>query len=219
MGCDIHFKLERRVKDITKPICYHLDYETDELKEIFSNDISWQSFDKHPTCAEYLDRNYLMFSAMADVRSFYGEEEQFKRREPKGFPEDASFYTILSYGMIVNDEFAGKDTYDLTFITKEQADYFQENYYCKEIKLPENTPSYSPFAKSKVLTHPDYHSASWMTTEEFEECFKQVFVRKNKNGEEVKLQYYFDFYKLLLTMQTLEEDGLYEVRIIFWFDN
>lgn len=58
------------------------------------------------------------------------------------------------------------------------------------------------------ITHPDWHSHSWLTYEEFRRAL-QPFV--NREG----LQ---EYRALVAAMKQLVDEG-FEVRVVFWFDN
>jgi len=70
MGCDIHFFVERKVNGV------------------------WELVGDRDTF--YSDRNYVLFSILADVRNGSGEYMRIPISEPKGFPDDMS-QTIKSY--------------------------------------------------------------------------------------------------------------------------
>ena len=66
----------------------------------------------------------------------------------------------------------------------------------------------------KYVSDPDWHTPSWCTTAEMEECINRVF--RNEDGE-----FYGDcseWLALLGAMKGYEADGG-ECRAVFWFDN
>lgn len=64
--------------------------------------------------------------------------------------------------------------------------------------------------KPTWVTHPDWHSHSWLTTQEFEKAME--FYREKGNWTEPEYE------ALLASMKRFEELG-FESRVVFWFDN
>ena len=69
--------------------------------------------------------------------------------------------------------------------------------------------------EKKWVTHPDWHSHSWITYEEFKDQYALFNVKK----EEEKVFYKEPEYDALLAALKSFHDGGYDVRIVFWFDN
>ena len=67
--------------------------------------------------------------------------------------------------------------------------------------------------KQKKLDNPDWHSHSWLTTEEYAQSLDN-YSKVSIWGGEVGLVYSV----ILSMMRSIEERGA-TARIIFWFDN
>lgn len=136
-------------------------------------------------------RNYWMFGLIAKVRGSF--KESFN---PKGMPNNASYVAEEDNYVYITKEGIGDNE-----CTIEQAKKW-ERYGCKI--------SYHCNIATKV-THPDWHSHTWLTTEEFEyviDCHNKM------KGAQREPQYE----ALLASMKKLEELGN-DVRVICWFDN
>lgn len=196
MGCDIHFKLERRLKNTTEN----------------QKENKWNTTD-YSIEAEYGERSYWMFAHMANVRS-YGENENYP--EPKGLPEDISDRTKLSCSLLCPK--TEKHTYEAMDREIKRDKYEEWTKWNKDLKF-EFTDYYAYLNEYyDAMYHIDMHSYSWLTTEEYEDCFNKAYKRE-ENGETVYEGAYVEWYILLQRMKAYEEFGKYEVRIVFWFDN
>jgi hypothetical protein len=196
MGCDIHFKLERRLKKTTE--------NTEENK--------WNTTD-YSIDAEYGERSYWMFAHMANVRSYENNENY---PEPKGLPEDISDRTKLSCSLLCPK--TEKRTYEAMDREVKRDKYEEWTRWNKDLKF-EFTDYYAYLNEYyDAMYHIDMHSHSWLTTEEYEDCFNKAYKRE-ENGETVYEGAYVEWYILLQRMKAYEEFGKYEVRIVFWFDN
>ena len=200
MGCDIHFKLERRLKKSTET----------------SKENKWDTTD-YSIEAEYGTRSYWMFAHMANVRSD-GYDENYL--EPKGLPEDISDGTKISCSLLCPKNIPNKQEFIHRFTDKEiHRDKYEEwTRRYKDLKF-EFTDRYNFLNEYyDAMYHIDMHSHSWLTTEEYEECFNNAYKRE-ENNETIYLEGYVEWYILLQRMKAYEEFGKYDVRIIFWFDN
>lgn len=76
----------------------------------------------------------------------------------------------------------------------------------------------TPFGNTeqRKITDPDAHSPNWCTTQEMEDAIKEIFW-----NEEMQ-QYvgdYIEWLALLGAMKGIEQNGAYECRAVYWFDN
>lgn len=141
------------------------------------------------------DRIYGMFAALADVRN-YNDIEHLPVR---GLPADASNRTLMLYGSQVVDE----AKYDWQY-SKADADRWVERGYS----------TYYDINGIKYCSCPDWHTPSWCTTSEMEDCINRIF--KNEDGN--YKGDYSEWLALLGAMKGYETDGS-ECRAVFWFDN
>lgn len=143
-------------------------------------------------------RNYGVFAGMAGVRGKFDWSFQ-----PKGYPKDLGWWAASELFMhVVPDE----ETPMNKQVCKTQADKWVSYGYSTRDPLQVNNPN--------VITNPDYHSASWLTTQEF------ALVIHNLNKADEDGTNYVDttYTSILAMMQTLEASGNI-CRLVFAFDN
>lgn len=133
-----------------------------------------------------LGRNYTMFGILAGVRNTSVPQLFPQRGVPKNSPE----YNYGDYVLYIQDE--GEEH----CCSRENADRWVKSGSSEYVD-----------DEHKKITHPDWHSASWLTPEEFEECLVQY---KLETGEEVPSTYK----AALAALKALENS-----RAVFWFDN
>lgn len=144
------------------------------------------------------DRIYGMFAALADVRN-YNDIEHLPVR---GIPNDATRNTLLAYGYAVVMD--AEKHFDFQCGESQAKDWVE---YC----------GYSEYLESdgvKYVSDPDWHTPSWCTTSEMEDCINRIF--KNEDGG--YKGDYSEWLALLGAMKGYEADGS-ECRAVFWFDN
>ena len=141
------------------------------------------------------DRTYGMFAALADVRN-YNDIEHLPVR---GIPSDASASTLRHYGYVVADE----AKYDWQCGTADAENWVLRGY-----------SHYYEVNGRKYCSAPDWHTPSWCTTAEMEDCINRIF-KKSDGGYEGD---YAEWLALLGAMKGYEADGS-ECRAVFWFDN
>lgn len=141
-------------------------------------------------------RNYFMFGIMCKgVRN----ETTFSFPE-RGKPDDMAYASRNDSLIYISDS----DTPSEGSVTLEKAKQW-EKYGNKIINNSEGKPTW--------VEHPDWHSHSWLTTDEFEKVLE--FYKKNDpENEWVEPEYE----AVLSSMKRFEELG-YNARIVFWFDN
>lgn len=143
---------------------------------------SWWAFSYGKIC---LFRNYEAFSLMAGVRSSYGKEVLFN---PKGLPDDVCW--TVSYE-------------DSLFVSNEEGD----GRCSKEEAASWVDQGWSEFREDGRVSHPDWHSHSWLSKDEFDAVLKKL-------GQRADVGYQ----SILVLMEFLESKG-HETRLVFWFDN
>ena len=139
----------------------------------------WRAFGGHINPG----RSYRTFYRMAGVRGDYSNIHPIT--EPRGVPSDLAYEAHDDNWLYVSDPPEKGEC------MRETADSYVQwgSKYLDE--------------KRQYVSHPDWHSHSWLTPEEFGQC----------------LEYAHPEYKALLAaMKSLEASG-YVVRLVFWFDN
>ncbi|MBQ1780113.1 MAG: hypothetical protein II001_01610 [Bacteroidales bacterium] len=219
MGCDIHLKLEKRVK---KTLYMEKTHYGEDGK--ISTDIvpvpRWKGDDKWRSVrltSDYCrstwgDRIYGMFARLSGVRDYYTEES--RRMVPdRGFPSDACDDTKLAYTCcVISDEEYNKDPerYDNSscesYVEESRANKWVEDGVSREF----------PWHHGRRITGPDWHSPNWCTTEEMKKCIYDLFWNEE---HQVWIGDYIEWFALLGAMEGIEKDGNYECRAVFWFDN
>ena len=137
-------------------------------------------------------RNYFIFGIISEgVRC----ETTFSY-PPKGMPDDAA-YMVRNDNQLYISENEGEGNTTLA-----RAQKWVDSGSCKFVNDNDGNPTW--------VTHPDWHSHSWLSTAELEKAME--FYRENGHGTEPKYE------ALLASMKRFEELG-FESRVVFWFDN
>lgn len=137
-------------------------------------------------------RNYFLFGIISEgVRC-----ETTFNFPPKGMPEDAAYAARNDNRLYISEHEGDGNT------TLQRAQKWVDSGHCKFINGGDGKPTW--------VTHPDWHSHSWLSTAEFEKAME--FYRENGHGTEPEYE------ALLASMKRFEELG-YESRVVFWFDN
>lgn len=169
-------------------------------------------------------RNYLIFSIMAGVRG----EESDALFPPKGYPKDAGYAAEYDNFLYINDDEVGDNN-----VTKERAETYVK-YGCVYKNNYEGKPAW--------VSHPDWHSHSWLTLNELQLCFKEYINKEHLSWEELEKQRKElsqrykeipanswvgvvvnhdlapEYQAVIASMEKFESLG-YETRLVFWFDN
>lgn len=136
-------------------------------------------------------RNYKLFGLISKgVRCEF--EESF---EAKGMPTDAGFEANGDNRLYITSDGNGEGE-----TTLEKAKSWESNG-CEIIYLNE---------KPTWVTHPDWHSHTWLTVDEFEQAISNYKATETYNIPEYEA--------LLAAMKKLAEYDN-DVRVIVWFDN
>ena len=165
------------------------------LERKAKGEIKWRNCNifRYDTC--WCWRTYGMFAALADVRN-YGNIEHLPVR---GLPSDAVASTLMLYGLAVADE----AEYDWQCSTAQAKEWVLRGY-----------SHYYEVNGIKYCSNPDWHTPSWCTTSEMEDCINRIF-KKEDGGYQGN---YAEWLALLGAMKGYETDGS-ECRAVFWFDN
>lgn len=165
MGCDIHAFLEYRK----------------------TGNRGWSAFGGEFT----LDRNYAVFSNLADVRS-YGENKAPVAAN-RGVPDGLSWRPDRSRLLYITDTEGDGNT------TKENAERWIAKGYSKKVG-------------DSHITRPDLHSHSWCNANELEEVINRV------DSDVMGNVWTHEYRAFLSAMRQFEAMG-FESRMVFWFDN
>lgn len=139
-------------------------------------------------------RNYFLFGTLCKgVRSEFdfGFEE-------KGIPEDVGYAALNDSRLYITE--TGKED---RCATLEQAKRW-EKCGCKIF--------YNDNNEAVFVSHPDWHSHSWLSAEEFEKALALYYEKSDLNFKQPEYE------ALLASMKKFIELG-FECRIVFWFDN
>lgn len=193
MGCDVHFYLEYCSKERREEVLAGKENGRGEKVTMY-----WQSLGGQLS----MGRNYTMFGFLSQgVRSDFSDGFA-----PKGLPTDGmSWGTEVDAYLTINDKYAEDDN-DGHYCTLANA----ERWATHGNKIYYNSDG-TPWR----VDHPDWHSHSWLTIEEYEQALGHY--NKLKDTDE-----YWGvpeaYNAVLAAMKSLENDGFY-TRVVFWFDN
>ena len=133
------------------------------------------------------ERDYAMFGLLAGVR------RGGCLFQPRGIPENLSFPVKSSYYMfIIDDE---KDEDGDGYVSKKTAEQWVD-------------AGFSEYYDEKWVTHPDWHTPSWLNTKEYEAVLR---AREDIDDYGTVDQ---GWYAILAAMKVLKN-----ARFVFWFDN
>ena len=149
----------------------------------------WQSFGGRINPG----RNYNIFGMIAGVRS--NDEPMFPVR---GEPENMSFLAAWDAYLYVTDGDEGEGS-----CTRKNAESWITAGYA--------TGVYDTSGKLTKVSHPDWHSQTWLTSEEFGQLLDSA--RKKHVGFGIQWD------ALRAAMKALEDGGDNDVRVVIWFDN
>lgn len=145
-------------------------------------------------------RNYAIFGLMAGVREMGPAVVA-----PRGKPYDMAYSSENDAWIYVDDTLKDSSSSYLDgeySVSRERADSHVASGYA----------IYKPTSEGKVskfISNSDWHSYSWLTTEEFERALEQYGDRGNYDQE---------YWAVLASMKSFEEQGR-PSRLVFWFDN
>ncbi|GFN32449.1 hypothetical protein [Paenibacillus xylaniclasticus] len=136
-----------------------------------------------------LSRDYYMFARLAGVRA-YGEEIK-PIADRRGLPQNIGWKTKdENRYFIINDD---EERDDSRQVKRTDAERWVRD-------------GLSQYEEEHWVTDPDWHSHSWLTSNEFEKCVNSF--------DDVNAEYK----AILASLRCFEQEG-YETRVVFWFDN
>lgn len=139
-------------------------------------------------------RNYWMFGLIAKVRCEFPSSLQ-----PKGLPENLAYSSRKDAFCWINDEYANDDN---EYVTLETAERWAK--YGNQIIYDEN-------GKPDKVEHPDWHSHTWLTCDEFKQVIEAYNSLENSTKE-------VEYEALLAMMESLNLNDC-DSRLVIWFDN
>lgn len=146
-------------------------------------------------------RDYDIFGLLCEgVRTLYSDAYGDVTLTPNGFPEDASLLTTSDYYYAVNDEYADKCWEG--YITSEQAKKIKDKFGYDEFEA----------YRKKWIRNPDFYGASHINLEEFREVLDN-YSRIHGHDPNVEYEALYQYLK------TFNDKGLYDVRLVYWFDS
>lgn len=175
--------------------CY-IEYRSEN-----SDFTSWNDFGKKINPG----RNYQIFGLMAKgVRADYDESLDIK-----GLPD----YETLGYSSKDDAYIYISESKDPDCCSLETAQKWES--YGHKIIYRNGNPIF--------VENPDWHSHSWLTTEEFNYVLN-LYYQKNSDSilepyEYMKSSYIAPEYEAILAAMLRFEDLGYKARLVFWFDN
>lgn len=153
MGCDIHLRLEKKLK------------KEKVWNKFYTEKCVWKNCSIFNANYEWRDRIYGMFAVLADVRNHW----DFEHLPLRGFPKDACLCTVKCYAIPVVDEYK-YEWEKKSCILRKDAEKQVHDGYSEMINVDGDD----------FCSVGDYHSPNWCTTQEMEDCINKVF--KDKNG-------------------------------------
>ena len=162
-------------------------------KNAANTDQYWQSFGQRTNPG----RNYFMFALLANVRNYDELPVPYALR---GMPDDAGYDSGYDNRLYISNEF------DEHTVTMERAEQWVKSGSSKFINNERGEPTW--------VTHPDWHSHSWLTTNEYENVINLYLAQPFAKPFGLEPRYQV----VLASMKAFEQLG-YDARIVFWFDN
>jgi hypothetical protein len=191
MGADIHMYLEYTTKEELE------EYQRGERRDRHGNPAKpyWRNFGSRINPG----RNYWMFGFLSK-----GVRTDFSDGLPaKGLPEfdEMGYYTRIDSVSYISDEATSDNE-----VTLEKAMKWAQS----GCKLHKNSSG-----KPQWVDHPDWHSHTWLTADEYEYAINKYKEYCESVGE---IDNPIEYIALLSAMKTFEENGC-ATRLIIWFDN
>lgn len=231
MGCDVHMYVERKVNNVWTAISGESPYKK-MYKEIYDNSPNdeWARNAYQMECNPvyegwiYNDRNYTLFSILANVRNgidkiFLGPATGHQAKpisNPKGIPDDVSDKVRKCY-----DDF-GRGSHSTSYFTLKQLKEYnldEEITYVGLVDRKEyarylkngNPESWCGGSNAKLISNQDMED--WINGKvEFHEMFVQTLLRWKNDAHDCGLE------NIIRQLENLEENPD-NIRIVFWFDN
>lgn len=148
MGCDIHLRLEIKLRR---------DKKWGDL--VLESAGVWMSCNIFSFRNTWGDRVPAMFSRLTGGSGIDSEPIPLR-----GFPVDCCEATLQCYGLLVSDIF--QDKYPAGIVSRAEADEW----------VSSGVSSYYKVEDREYVSCSDYHSANWCTTQEMANCIYDAFI-------------------------------------------
>lgn len=147
-----------------------------------------------------ISRDYTLFSLIAGVRG--GFEPVV---EPRGLPEKVSYQVENDNRLYVLDEGA-EEVYEEGVVSRQTAEEW----------VDDGSSKYMPGSDKRFVTHPDWHTHTWLTTAELKEVLRRYDTDLTpwRWGDTV-----MTLKALIGAMEGIESCAGYKARLVVWFDN
>lgn len=145
-----------------------------------------------------IDRDYAFFAVLAGVRNC--EDAFTPVSAPRGVPKDVAWTAKEAYTLHVSD--GPTASHSEGDATKEDA----ERWLRQGI-----SQWWDSDARWPRITHPDWHSASWLTASELEIADQRYRERYPSGNSQLAA--------IVAMLKTLENGKPGMARLVFWFDN
>lgn len=137
-------------------------------------------------------RVYGMFAKLADVRNGWNITPICP---PRGVPNEMAYEAWSDYHLYVTDDPDDNDAH----CSKDQAEKWVSR-------------GSSKYARDNAfVTNPDWHSASWLTPDEYEKAINELWENSFNRAS-------IEYVAVLDLLRSFERQGM-DARIVFWFDN
>lgn len=137
-------------------------------------------------------RSYWMFGLIAGVR-----REPKNRLSPKGLPENLGYASKNDNRLYISEDGNGEGE-----VTLEKALKWVNNGCV--ITYNNGKPTW--------VSHPDWHSHTWLTSKELEFCLDEFYKEVTEEGK------FVEYEAVLVALKKFEECGE-QARVIVWFNN
>jgi hypothetical protein len=159
----------------------------------------WQSFGGRINPG----RDYALFGMLASVRGGVA------LIEPRGLPDDLAYYSQSDARIWISTDGSS----DESSVSLETALKYEK--WGSKLHYDQN-------GRANFVDHPDWHSHSWLTTDELQQAMKATESVDFGEDSDPEWRYHGECddecYALVASMRELEKRRN-EVRVVFWFDN
>ena len=162
---------------------------------------------KKPTNAHWVgyggrinpERRYGIFAKLADVRNYFSDGKVEVPYPPRGLPDDLGYAAAHDNRLYVLEDQDGKQPREGSCLRSAA-----ERWVAQGLSIWLH-------ADQRFVSHPDWHSHSWLTAAELRDCLSDPVLEFNEKKDP-------EYGAILNTLEYFEKLG-YAARLVFWFDN